>query len=124
MAKVRAGRDLLPSSHGCMLCRLGDTYPTQHLDVTVRAYIYRWQPSRQPSACGIPNVRPLLGLCSLSNWRMCWGVEVETKARLSMTPMTPMTAVKLGTLQQHLPVAALQAALRLRHSQRAAPCFL
>ena len=38
-------------------CRVGDTYPTQHLDVSVRAYVYRWQPSRKPAACGIPNVR-------------------------------------------------------------------
>ena len=38
------------------MCRVGDTYPTQHLDVTVRAYIYRWQPSRKPGQCGLPNV--------------------------------------------------------------------
>ena len=37
--------------------RVGDTYPTQHLDVSVRAYIYRWQPSRTPGKCGLPNVR-------------------------------------------------------------------
>ena len=48
----------MPPSNLGAVCRVGDTYPTQHLDVSVRAYIYRWQPSRKPSACGIPNVRP------------------------------------------------------------------
>lgn len=38
-----------------MLFRLGDTYPTQHLDVQVRVYLYRWRPKRSAD-CGKPDV--------------------------------------------------------------------
>ena len=35
--------------------RIGDTYPTQHLDVQIRAYLYRWRPTRAAD-CGKPDV--------------------------------------------------------------------
>lgn len=36
-------------------CRIGDTYPMQHLDVQIRAYLYRWNPTRAAD-CGKPEV--------------------------------------------------------------------
>ena len=44
-----------------MPSRVGDTYPNQHLEVVVRAYVYRWRPGRKPGTTGLPNVRrPML----------------------------------------------------------------
>ena len=48
-------------------CRLGDTYPTQHLDVQIKVYLYRWRPKRAAD-CGKPNVRPTL---KSQNHRTC-----------------------------------------------------
>ena len=36
--------------------RVGDTYPTQHLDVQLKVYLYRWKPKRTGD-CGKPDVR-------------------------------------------------------------------
>ncbi|KAK9805912.1 hypothetical protein WJX73_004138 [Symbiochloris irregularis] len=48
---------LAPDERGrlALMFRIGDTYPTQHLDVTIRAYVYRWRPAREPNSCGVPN---------------------------------------------------------------------
>lgn len=39
--------------------RVGDTYPTQHLDVQLKVYLYRWKPKRAVD-CGKPDVRRFL----------------------------------------------------------------
>lgn len=69
----------------CHLCRVGDTYPTQHLDVTIRAYVYRWRPGRLPSECGVPNVRSLLTSTFQSCTKCCstgWASHPQQQAPL------------------------------------------
>ncbi len=38
------------------MSRVGDTYPNQHLEVVVKAYLYRWNPTHHPKGCGMPPV--------------------------------------------------------------------
>ena len=40
-----------------LACRVGDTYPNQHLEVVVRCYLYRWKVARKPGESGMPSVR-------------------------------------------------------------------
>ncbi len=40
-----------------ILRRVADTYPTQHLDVQLKVYLYRWKPKRAAD-CGKPDVSP------------------------------------------------------------------
>lgn len=39
-----------------MHCRVGDTYPNQHLETVVRVHFYRWRPKRKPGETGYPTV--------------------------------------------------------------------
>ena len=45
LSRTRAGRVAL-------MVRVGDTYPNQHLEVCVKAYLYRWRPRGGGAAPG------------------------------------------------------------------------
>ncbi len=47
----------LESEPSALLCRVGDTYPNQHLETVVRVHFYRWRPKRKCGESGYPTVR-------------------------------------------------------------------
>lgn len=49
-------------SGACLLCR--DTYPNQHVEISVRVYIYRWITT---DVSGIPQVCPVQTICLLGH---------------------------------------------------------
>jgi hypothetical protein len=60
------------NGHLALLFRVGDTYPNQHLEVVVRAYVYRWRPGRKPGTSGLPNVRHCWALRAT---HACWPLQ-------------------------------------------------
>ena len=47
----------LESEPSAWLCRVGDTYPNQHLETVVRVHFYRWRPKRKCGESGYPTVK-------------------------------------------------------------------